>query len=91
MAPGRLRAAAELFEEGLVLHREARNTRGVAWSVCSLAAVSSDRGDYERSKELYEEAIALARMGGALPLGDLLLLALGWSTCSKVITSEPRR
>jgi predicted ATPase len=70
--------AAELFEEGLGLHREARNTRGVAWSVCSLAAVSSDRGDYERSKELYEEAIALARdMGGALPLGDLLL-ALGW-------------
>jgi predicted ATPase/DNA-binding SARP family transcriptional activator/DNA-binding CsgD family transcriptional regulator len=70
--------AAGLFEEGLVLHREARNTRGVAWSVCSLAAVSSDRGDYERSKELYEEAIALARkMGGALPLGDLLL-ALGW-------------
>jgi predicted ATPase/DNA-binding CsgD family transcriptional regulator/Tfp pilus assembly protein PilF len=70
--------AAELFEEGLGLHREARNTRGVAWSVCSLANVSSDRGDYERSKELYEEAIALARkMGGALPLGDLLL-ALGW-------------
>jgi predicted ATPase/DNA-binding SARP family transcriptional activator/DNA-binding CsgD family transcriptional regulator len=70
--------AAELFEEGLVLHREASNTRGVAWSVCSLANVSSDRGDYERSKELYEEAIALARkIGGALPLGDLLL-ALGW-------------
>jgi predicted ATPase/DNA-binding SARP family transcriptional activator/DNA-binding CsgD family transcriptional regulator len=70
--------AAELFEEGLALHREASNTRGVAWSICSLANVSSDRGDYERSKELYEEAIALAReMGGALPLGDLLL-ALGW-------------
>jgi predicted ATPase/DNA-binding CsgD family transcriptional regulator len=70
--------AAELVEEGLVLHREARNTRGVAWSVCSLAAVSSDRGDYERAKELYEEGIALARkMGGALPLGDLLI-ALGY-------------
>jgi tetratricopeptide (TPR) repeat protein len=70
--------AAKLFEEGLVLHRESSNARGVAWSVCSLAAVSSDRGDYERSRELYEEAIALAReMGGALPLGDLLL-ALGW-------------
>ena len=62
-----------------MLHREARNTRGVAWSVCSLAAVSSDRGDYERAKELYEEGIALAReMGGALPLGDLLMsLGLG--------------
>ena len=61
-----------------MLHRESSNARGVAWSVCSLAAVSSDRGDYERSRELYEEAIALAReMGGALPLGDLLL-ALGW-------------
>jgi DNA-binding CsgD family transcriptional regulator len=70
--------AGELFEEGLVLHREARNRRGVAWSVCSLANVSSDRGDYERAKELYEEGIALAReTGGALPLGDLLL-ALGW-------------
>ena len=70
--------AAVLFEEGLALHREASNTRGVAWSVCSLAAVSSDRGDYERSKELYEEGIALSReVGGALPLGDLLL-ALGW-------------
>ena len=70
--------AAELFNESLVIHREARNSRGVAWSVCSLAAVSSDRGDYERAKEFYEEGIALAReMGGALPLGDLLI-SLGY-------------
>ena len=70
--------AAELVEEGLMLHREARNTRGVAWSVCSLANTSSELGDYERSKELFEEGIALAReMGGALPLGDLLM-ALGY-------------
>jgi predicted ATPase len=70
--------AAELVEEGLMLHREARNTRGVAWSVCSLANTSSELGDYERSKELFEEGIALAReMGGAIPLGDLLM-ALGY-------------
>jgi predicted ATPase/DNA-binding SARP family transcriptional activator/DNA-binding CsgD family transcriptional regulator len=70
--------AAGLVEEGLGLHREARNTRGVAWSVCSLASTSSERGDYERAKELYEEGIALAReMGAALPLGDLLM-ALGY-------------
>jgi predicted ATPase/DNA-binding SARP family transcriptional activator/DNA-binding CsgD family transcriptional regulator len=70
--------AAELFEEGLGLHREARNSRGIAWSVGSLANVLSDRGDYERAKELYEEGIALSReMGGALPLGDLLIAA-GW-------------
>jgi predicted ATPase/DNA-binding SARP family transcriptional activator/DNA-binding CsgD family transcriptional regulator len=68
--------AAELFEESLGLHREARNNRGVAWSVCSLAVVSGERGDYERAKELYEEGIALSRkMGGALPLGDLLISA----------------
>jgi non-specific serine/threonine protein kinase len=68
--------AAELFEEGLGLHREARNTRGVAWSVCSLAVVSGERGDYERAKKLYEEGIALSReMGGSLPLGDLLISA----------------
>jgi predicted ATPase/DNA-binding SARP family transcriptional activator/DNA-binding CsgD family transcriptional regulator len=70
--------AAKLVEEGLMLHREARNTRGVAWSVCSLANTSSELGDYERSRELFEEGIALARkMGGALPLGDLLM-ALGY-------------
>jgi predicted ATPase/DNA-binding SARP family transcriptional activator/DNA-binding CsgD family transcriptional regulator len=68
--------ASELFEESLGLHREARNNRGVAWSVCSLAVVSGERGDYERAKELYEEGIALSRkMGGALPLGDLLISA----------------
>ena len=68
--------AAELFEESLGLHREARNNRGVVWSVCSLAVVSGERGDYERAKELYEEGIALSRkMGGALPLGDLLISA----------------
>jgi predicted ATPase/DNA-binding CsgD family transcriptional regulator len=70
--------AGKLVEEGLILHREARNTKGIAWSVCSLANTSSELGDYERSKELYEEGIALARkMGGALPLGDLLM-ALGY-------------
>jgi tetratricopeptide (TPR) repeat protein len=70
--------AAELVEEGLVLHREASNTRGVAWSVCSLANTSSELGDYARSKVLFEEGIALARkMGGALPLANLLM-ALGY-------------
>jgi tetratricopeptide (TPR) repeat protein len=65
--------AAELLEESLELHREARNSRGVAWSVCSLGAVSSDREDYERAKELYEEGIAVSReTGGARMLADLL-------------------
>jgi predicted ATPase/DNA-binding CsgD family transcriptional regulator len=66
--------AAKLFEQSLVLHREARNSRGVAWSVCSLAAVAGDRGDYEREKLLYEEGIALSReMGSASMLGTFLI------------------
>jgi non-specific serine/threonine protein kinase len=70
--------AAEQFEASLGLHREASNIRGVAWSVCSLAVVSSELGDYERAKELYEEGVALSReMGGALPLADLLI-SLGY-------------
>ena len=70
--------AAELLDEGLVLHREARNSRGIAWSVCSLAVVSTEQGDYERAKKLFEEGIALSReTGGALPLGDLLI-SLGY-------------
>jgi predicted ATPase/DNA-binding CsgD family transcriptional regulator len=65
--------ATELFEEGLRLYREARDKRGVAWSLGNLANVSSDQGDYERAVKLYEEGIALCReLGGAQPLGDYL-------------------
>ncbi len=53
--------AAELLRESLALHRAARDTRGVAWSLGSLANVSGDRGDHERAKELYEEGLALSR------------------------------
>ena len=59
--------AAELFEEGLVLHREARNTRGVAWSVCSLAAVSSDgRVTSSYARRAASSGLANASAGKAL-------------------------
>ena len=53
--------AAELLEKGLALHREARDTRGVAWSLGNLANVASDRGNYERAKNLYEEGLTPIR------------------------------
>ena len=62
--------AAELLEKSLALHKAARDTRGVAWSLGDLANVSSDRGNYERAKNLYEEGLALSRdLGGAELLG----------------------
>src|SRR5215204_2591358 len=70
--------AAELLEESLALHREARDTRGVAWSLGNLANASGDRGDHERAKELYEEGLALSReLGGAELLGAYLI-SLGY-------------
>ena len=53
--------AKELLEEALVLSREAGDRRGIAWSLGSLANVSSSQGDHERAKELYEEGLALSR------------------------------
>ncbi len=70
--------AAKMFEESLALHRTAGDSRGVAWSLGSLANVLGDRGDYERAKELYEEGLALSReLGGARPLGEYLI-SLGY-------------
>ena len=62
----------------MALHREARDIRGVAWSLGNLANVSSDRGNYEQAKELYEEGLALSReLGGAELLGAYLI-SLGY-------------
>jgi tetratricopeptide (TPR) repeat protein len=70
--------AAELLEKSLALHREARDTRGVAWSLGNLANVSSDRGNYELAKDLYEEGLVLSRdLGGAELLGAYLI-SLGY-------------
>jgi predicted ATPase/class 3 adenylate cyclase len=62
--------AAGLLEKSLALHREVKDTRGVALSLGDLANVAGDRGDHELAKELYEEGLALAKdLGGAELLG----------------------
>jgi tetratricopeptide (TPR) repeat protein len=66
--------ATEILEQSLALHRAAKDTRGVAWSLGNLANVASDCGNYERAKALYEEGLALARdLGGAALLGAYLI------------------
>src|SRR5215211_1856314 len=66
--------AAELLEGSLALHRDAKASVGIAWSLGNLANVASDRGNYERAKDLYEEGLALSRdLGGAELLGAYLI------------------
>ncbi|HYQ83229.1 MAG TPA: tetratricopeptide repeat protein, partial [Rubrobacter sp.] len=66
--------AAALLEDSLALHREVKDTRGVAWSLGDLANVSSDRGSYERARGFYEEGLVLSReLGGAELLGAFLI------------------
>jgi predicted ATPase/class 3 adenylate cyclase len=80
--------AEELLTESLALHREARDIRGVAWSLGSLANVSSDRGNYKQAKKLYEEGLALSReLDGAELLGDYLI-NLGYES---LLEGEPER
>ena len=70
--------AKELLEAGLVLSREAEDKRCIAWSLGSLANVSSSQGDHERAKELYEEGLALARELGGAETISAQLLSLGY-------------
>src|SRR5215204_1026539 len=70
--------ATALIKESLVVHREAGDRRGIAWSLGGLANTSADRGDHERANGLYEEGLALSReLGAARPLGDFLI-SLGY-------------
>ena len=70
--------AKELLEAALVLSREAEDRRSIAWSLGSLANVSSSQGDHERAKELYEEGLALARELGGAETISAQLLSLGY-------------
>jgi DNA-binding CsgD family transcriptional regulator/tetratricopeptide (TPR) repeat protein len=77
-AKGDNERAKELLEEALVLSREAGDRRGIAWSLGSLANVSSSQGDHERAKELYEEGLALSRELGGVETIGVQLLSLGY-------------
>jgi predicted ATPase/DNA-binding SARP family transcriptional activator/DNA-binding CsgD family transcriptional regulator len=70
--------AKELLEAALVLSRETGDRRGMAWSLGSLANVSSSQEDHERAKELYEEGLALSRELGGAETISVQLLSLGY-------------
>ncbi len=80
--------AVELLEKSLALHRAVNDTRGVAWSLGSLATVSTDLGNYEQAKQLYEEGLVLSRdLGGAELLGAYLI-SLGYEY---LLEGDPER
>jgi predicted ATPase len=80
--------AEELLTESLALHRKAGDIRGVAWSLCNLANVSSDRGNYEQAKRLYEEGLALSRELDGAELLSAYLINLGYEY---LLEGEPER
>jgi predicted ATPase/DNA-binding SARP family transcriptional activator/DNA-binding CsgD family transcriptional regulator len=70
--------AKELLEAALVLSKVTGDRRCIAWSLGSLANVSSSQGDHERAKELYEEGLALSRELGGVETIGAQLLSLGY-------------
>jgi tetratricopeptide (TPR) repeat protein len=69
--------ATELFEEALVLSREAGDRWGVSFTLNALGNVSSMQGDYERATELYEECLALLKELGDVAHSAIVLTNLG--------------
>jgi tetratricopeptide (TPR) repeat protein len=75
--------ATQLFEEGLALSREMRDTWWIATSLSNLASVSHSLGDYERATELYEESMDLFR-----EQGDKRRLAFCQNNLAMVVCSQ---
>jgi hypothetical protein len=57
------------------LHKEAGNKRGVAYSLCRLGALATDRGDYPSGAALYGESVELYDEAGDT---RGRCMALGW-------------
>ena len=75
---GNFEQAAELLEKSLAQHRKANDTRGIVWSLGSLASVATDCGNYERAKQLHEEGLTIARELGSAELLGAHLISLGY-------------
>lgn len=81
-ARGDLPAARPLFEECLVVAREAQDKQGRRFGLIGLGSVAVDQGDYRRAESLLEEALTVTRELGedyskAEALQHLGALALG--------------
>jgi tetratricopeptide (TPR) repeat protein len=75
--------AAALLEQSLVLYRELRDVRGIAWVLHSLAFVPRDRGDYGQAGALLEESLELFR-----ELGDSGGVARAIQNLARVVRDQ---
>ena len=72
---GDLKSARSFLEEGLALHRELGDRRGIAATLNNLGTVLDSAGDSTAARELLEESLAIAR-----EIGDR------WGTTRVLIT-----
>ena len=70
--------ASQLYEESLVLSRNAEDRGGIAYSLLNLAIVSRDQGDHEQATFFYEEGAALCRESGYAALLAEYLVSMGY-------------
>ena len=71
---GDVAKAAAFHEASLMLHRELGNPLAIATACNNLASTAIERGDLERARQLYAEAIALTRDSPADQLGAAFTL-----------------
>lgn len=80
MAKGDLPKAAALFDQSIVLYREAQDNRGLGGALQGLAVVLTRQGNIEEGVSLYEQVIALRR-----EMDDKTLLAFALDQLGRVL------
>jgi tetratricopeptide (TPR) repeat protein len=85
--------AKQLFEEGLALSRQMRDTWWLANSLSNVAVVSHSLEDYEKATELYEESMDLFREQGdkqflAFCLNNLAMVVYSQGDLGRVLSSS---
>ena len=63
LSQGNASEARSLAEEALALFRETGHRQGISLSLCLLARVEANQGNYQTARALYEQSLATAFRG----------------------------
>src|SRR5262249_34129183 len=74
----RYKEAIPFLEQALAVRRKVQQPQGIIDALWELARATGNSGDFPRARDLYQEAIDLAREVSDAPREQTLLANIGW-------------